>query len=132
MSPVLTFALVTLAAVIVGLANDALGAFAARRYHFPLTRLVIPTLVVYALMGFFARVALSDVRQAITAVGIAAILSATLGYRLVSHFAPPHTNATPVQIAIGLAVSAVIEIGIALCGATWLIYGVGSAIVHHV
>jgi hypothetical protein len=132
MSPALTFALVIAAAVIVGLANDALGAFAARRYAFSLTRLVIPTLVVYALMGFFARVALSDVREAMTAVGIAAILSATVGYRLVSLFAPPRTNVPPVQIAIGLAVSAVIEIGVALCGATWLIYGVGQAILHRV
>lgn len=127
----LTFVLTVLAAAAVGIANDALGAFAARRYRFSMTRLVVPTLVVYALMGFFARVVLPDVQQALTAVAVAAIVSATLGYRLVARLAPPRTNASPAQIAIGLAVAAVIEFGIALCGATWLIYGVGQGLLLH-
>ena len=119
-----------LVASAVALLNDAAGAWLAKAGEFPLSRLALPTLLVFVLIGFFLRVALLDARVATAVAALAAVVSATAGFMLVRRIGPPRTQASASRLFAGLVLSVVVETGAALCGATWLVYAVGSALVH--
>lgn len=102
----------------------AAGAASSRRYGFPYARLALPTLAVYALLGFFMQVALLDVQRTMSVVSLAALLDVTAGSALVSRIGPPRAAARGGRLLAGIAVALVAQIASAFVGATWLLFGV--------
>lgn len=120
----------TAAAVVAVLLFETLGAFAAKRFGFRYGNLTVPMWALYLLLGLFVQVALLDVRRTVTVGAVAALVEATAGWAIAVRIGPGRFDASPARIATGLALAVVTDTAAALCGATWLLYGVAWALLR--
>jgi hypothetical protein len=103
---------------------ETLGALAAKRFGFRYGNLAGPMWLLYLLLGLFVQVALLDVRLTVTVAAVAAVIEATAGWAIAVRIGPGRFEASRARIATGLALAVVTDTAAALCGATWLLYGV--------
>jgi hypothetical protein len=119
-----SFWIATAVAVAAVLLFETLGALAAKRFGFSYGNLTVPMWVLYLLLGLFVQVALLDVRRSVTVAAIAAVVEATVGWRIAVLIGPGRLDASPARVATGLALAVLTDTAAALCGATWLLYGI--------
>ena len=117
-------------AVVAALLFETLGALAAKRFGFRYGNLTVPMWACYLLLGLFAQVALLDVRRTVAVAALAAVVEATAGWAIAVRIGPGRLDASPARIAVGLALAVVTDTAAALCGATWLLYGVAYALLR--
>jgi hypothetical protein len=109
---------------------ETLGSLAAKRFGFRYGNLAVPMWLLYLLLGLFVQVALLDVRRTVTVAAIAAVVEATVGWAIAVRIGPGRFDASRARVATGLALAVVTDTAAALCGATWLLYGVAWALLR--
>jgi hypothetical protein len=117
------FAVVAVAAAAV-LLFESLGALASKRYGFPYANLTVAQWALYLLLGLFVQLALHDVRRTVAVALIAAALEAGAGWAIAARIGSGRAAASPGRIGTGMLLAIVTCTAAALCGATWLLYGV--------
>jgi Na+/H+ antiporter NhaA len=117
-------------AVVAVLLFETLGALAAKRWGFRYGNLTAPMWVLYLLLGLFVQVALLDVRLTVTVAAVAAVVEATAGWAIAARIGPGRLEASGARIAAGLALTVATDTAAALCGATWLLYGIAWALLR--
>ncbi len=118
------------AGVVAVLLFETLGALAAKHFGFRYGNLTVPMWLLYLLLGLFVQVALLDVRRTVTVAAVAAVVEATAGWAIAVRIGPGRLDASRARVATGLALAVVTDTAIALCGATWLLYGVAWALLR--
>ncbi len=109
---------------------ETLGALAAKRFGFRYGNLTVPMWLLYLLLGLFVQIALLDVRRTVAVAAVAAVVEATAGWAIAVRIGPGRFDASRARVATGLALAVVTDTAAALCGATWLLYGIAWALLR--